>query len=138
MEKTPFAFDQWSELCQSQYENTLKASSIGVEYSEKILNLHINFIKDLFKSTAEAFQGINDVKNPRSFSELHETFTKPTIDKSMAASNAIYETLAEMQQKIMAISFVPMAKETGASAQHLSKSEESALKKSSQRAAEQL
>jgi len=138
MENPQFAFAPWAEVCQSQYSNTLKASSIGVECVEKIFNLQINLLKDIANSTAEALKGLNDVKNPQGFSEFQDALTKPTLEKSMATSNAIYELLAEAQQQILAISLAPLPEGKHPWTYHLTRSEESALKKSSQRAAEQL
>ncbi|MCW3478247.1 phasin family protein [Neisseriaceae bacterium JH1-16] len=138
MENPQFAFSPWAEACQSHYSNTLKASNIGVECAEKIFNLQIDLMKEIIGSTAEAFKGLNDVKNPQDLSSFHDALTKPTLEKSIATSNAICEILAETQQRILAISLAPMPEAWHLHHYHPSKSEESALKKSSQRAAEQL
>jgi hypothetical protein len=138
MKNPQFAFVPWAEAYQSHYSNSLKASTLGIECVEKVFSLQIDLIKELIGSTAEAFRGLGEVKDSQGFNHFNDALTKSTLEKSMATSNAICEVLAETQQKILTISLASMPETWQLHHYHPSKSEENALKKTSQRAAEQL
>lgn len=124
MENQARSFDQWTSLCQSQCEKMLKTSSIGIECTEKILQLQMTLFKDLCLNATKALQDSQGKPTQKNLLEIHQDLTKPTIEKSMATSNAIYQTLTDMHAKLLEVSKDLIAEESKALSNELQHADE--------------
>ncbi len=124
MDNQSRSFDKWASLCQSQCEKMLKTSSIGIECTEKILQLQMNLFKDLCLNATKALQDSHGSPTQKNILEIHQDLTKPTIEKSMATSNAIYQTLTDMHAKLLEVSKDLIAEESKALSTELQHADE--------------
>lgn len=92
--------DQWVQLTQTQLDKSLRLASIGLTGTEKLVQLQLNLAKDVIADQAQTLKSLFDIKDVQSLFTFQNGLAQPSIEKSLAASRSIYETLTELQGQL--------------------------------------
>ncbi|WP_374336774.1 phasin family protein [Leeia sp.] len=96
------SLEQWVQLGQNQFDKTLRFANIGLNGAEKLAQLQLNLSKDFLADQAQLFKSLFDIKDVQALLAFQGNLAQPSMEKSVAASRTVYETLAELQSQFSA------------------------------------